>query len=87
MRRFTHISARTIEEAVSALRRYGNRANIIAGGTDLLGKMKDEILPRYPEAITDIKTIPGLDFIKEIKRSDLILLNGQPYINLGKRRG
>ncbi len=65
MRRFTHISARTIEEAVSALRRYGNRANIIAGGTDLLGKMKDEILPRYPEAIIDIKTIPGLDFIKK----------------------
>jgi len=65
MRRFTHISARTIEEAVLALRRYGNRANIIAGGTDLLGKMKDEILPRYPEAIIDIKTIPGLDFIKK----------------------
>ncbi|NVL93206.1 MAG: FAD binding domain-containing protein [Desulfobacterales bacterium] len=65
MRRFTHISARTIEEAVSALRRYGDRANIIAGGTDLLGKMKDEILPRYPEAIIDIKTIPGLDFIKK----------------------
>ena len=24
-------------------------------------------------------------FTKEIKRSNLILLNGQPYINLGKR--
>lgn len=65
MRRFTHINARTIDEAVSALRRYGNRAHIIAGGTDLLGKMKDEILPRYPEAVINIKTIPGLDFIKE----------------------
>ena len=68
MRRFTHINARTIDEAVSALRRYGNRANIIAGGTDLLGKMKDEILPRYPEAVINIKTIPGLDFIHEEKR-------------------
>jgi xanthine dehydrogenase YagS FAD-binding subunit len=65
MRRFTHINARTIEEAVSALRRYENRANIIAGGTDLLGKMKDEILPRYPEALVNVKTIPGLDFIKK----------------------
>jgi xanthine dehydrogenase YagS FAD-binding subunit len=65
VRNFTHISARTIEEAVSALRRYGNRASIIAGGTDLLGKMKDEILPQYPEALIDIKTIPGLDFLKE----------------------
>src|SRR5512139_4082862 len=65
MRRFTHIAARTIEEAVSALKSYGNRASIIAGGTDLLGKMKDEILPRYPEALINIKTIPGLDFLKE----------------------
>ena len=65
MRNFTHISARSVEEAVSALRRYGKRASIIAGGTDVLGKMKDEILPRYPEALIDIKTIPGLEFLKE----------------------
>jgi xanthine dehydrogenase YagS FAD-binding subunit len=65
MRKFTHINARTIDEAVTALRRYGNRAYLIAGGTDLLGKMKDEILPRYPEALIDIKTIAGLDFLKE----------------------
>jgi len=36
---------------------------VIAGGTDLLGKMKDEILPVYPEALVNIKTIPGLDSI------------------------
>ena len=65
MRKFTHINARTIDEAVSALRRYGERASIIAGGTDLLGKMKDEILPIYPEALINIKTIAGLDFLKE----------------------
>ncbi len=65
MRKFTHISARTIDEAVTALRRYGNRASLIAGGTDILGKMKDEILPGYPEALINIKTIAGLDFFKE----------------------
>jgi xanthine dehydrogenase YagS FAD-binding subunit len=65
MRKFTHINARTIDEAVMALGRYGDRASIIAGGTDLLGKMKDAILPRYPEALIDIKNIPGLDFLKE----------------------
>jgi len=65
MRKFAHISARTIDEAVTALRRYGNRASLIAGGTDILGKMKDEILPRYPEALINIKTIAGLDFLKE----------------------
>jgi xanthine dehydrogenase YagS FAD-binding subunit len=65
MRKFTHINAQTVDEAVSALRRYGNRASIIAGGTDLLGKMKDEILPKYPEALINIKTITGLEFLKE----------------------
>jgi xanthine dehydrogenase YagS FAD-binding subunit len=65
MRKFTHINAHTVDEAVSALRRYGNRAAVIAGGTDLLGKMKDEILPKYPEALIDLKTIPGLEFLQE----------------------
>ena len=65
MRTFRHIDATSVDEAVSWLRRYGQRANVIAGGTDLLGKMKDEILPAYPEAVIDLKTIPGLDFIKE----------------------
>jgi xanthine dehydrogenase YagS FAD-binding subunit len=67
MRKFLHIDARTMDEAISALQRYGDRADIIAGGTDLLGKMKDAILPRYPEALIDIKNIPGLDFLKEEK--------------------
>ena len=65
MRTFAHIAPRTIEEAVSVLQRYGDRASIIAGGTDILGKMKDEILPKYPDALLDIKTIPGLEFLKE----------------------
>jgi xanthine dehydrogenase YagS FAD-binding subunit len=65
MRKFKHINARTVEEAASALRQYRNKACIIAGGTDLLGKMKDEILPEYPEALINIKTIPGLDSICE----------------------
>jgi xanthine dehydrogenase YagS FAD-binding subunit len=65
MRKFAHITARTMDDAVLALQRYGGRANIIAGGTDLLGKMKDAILPEYPEALIDIKNIAELDFLKE----------------------
>jgi xanthine dehydrogenase YagS FAD-binding subunit len=65
MKTFAHFNASTIEEAVSLLRRYGGRANLIAGGTDLLGKMKDRILPTYPEALINLKKIPGLDFIRE----------------------
>ncbi len=65
MREFAHINATTIEEAVSFLREFKGKAMPIAGGTDLLGQMKDEILHKYPEAIVNIKTIPDLDYIRE----------------------
>jgi xanthine dehydrogenase YagS FAD-binding subunit len=65
MRKFRHLDAHTVEEAVATLRRYESRAVVIAGGTDLLGKMKDEILPKYPEALVNLKTIPGLEFFRE----------------------
>ena len=65
MKEFKHFNAYTTDEAVSLLGRYGGRACVIAGGTDLLGKMKDSILPAYPEALVNIKTIPGLSYIKE----------------------
>ncbi len=63
MRNFAHVNAASLDEAVEALRRYGKKAVLIAGGTDLLGKMKDEILPTYPEALVNLKTISGLEFI------------------------
>jgi xanthine dehydrogenase YagS FAD-binding subunit len=64
MRPFSHFSAQTIDDAVLMLRRYGDKAHVIAGGTDLLGKMKDQALPTYPEALIDIKTIPDLDAVR-----------------------
>lgn len=67
MRPFKHINAETINEALSALEKYKNKARINAGGTDLLGILKDEILPDYPEIIINIKNIPMLDYIKEEK--------------------
>ena len=38
---------------------------INAGGTDLLSTLKGEYLSDYPEAVINIKTISGLDYIKE----------------------
>lgn len=65
MKSFKHINATSVEEAVSELNQYGGKAAVIAGGTDILGAMKDMILPENPEALVNIKTIPGLDYIKE----------------------
>jgi len=65
MKSFAHFNATSIDDAVSILKRYGGRANLIAGGTDLIGKMKDQILPTYPEALVNLKTIPNMDTIRE----------------------
>ncbi len=65
MKKFVHFNAQSVDEAVSILQRYQGKAQLMPGGTDLLGKMKDRILPDYPEAVINIKSIPGLDFIRE----------------------
>lgn len=56
---FAHVNAKTLHEA-AALMQKGN-ASIIAGGTDLLGALRFEILPAQPEVVVNLKSIPGLD--------------------------
>lgn len=65
MRPFTHINALSVEQAVSELAKYNGKARLNAGGTDLFGVLKDEFLPVYPEAVVNIKTVSGLDYIRE----------------------
>jgi xanthine dehydrogenase YagS FAD-binding subunit len=62
---FKHFNAISVDEALSLLRAYQGKAKLIAGGTDLLGSLKDDILPNYPVALINIKAIPGLDDIHE----------------------
>jgi len=62
---FEHFDAASVEEALSLLKKYGGKARVMAGGTDLLGVLKDEILEDYPDALINIKTIPGMDTLKE----------------------
>ena len=63
MKPFAHKNATSLEDAAHALR--DDKAKIIAGGTDLLGALKDNILPDYPSLLVNIKSIPGLDYIGE----------------------
>jgi xanthine dehydrogenase YagS FAD-binding subunit len=65
MKSFNHVNAKTVKEAIRLLKSNRGRAKLIAGGTDLLGTLKDKILPTYPETIINIKTIPNLDYIRE----------------------
>lgn len=70
MKSFVHVNAQSVREAVSLLAQYRDGARLNAGGSDLIGVLKDRILTDYPEAVVNIKTIPGLDTIEE--NSDLI---------------
>jgi xanthine dehydrogenase YagS FAD-binding subunit len=64
MKAFNHVNAKSVAEVQTAL--ADGKTNLIAGGTDLLGTLKDNILRTYPETVINIKTVePGLDYIKE----------------------
>lgn len=79
MKEFTHINATTVSEATSALSQYGDRANVIAGGTSLLGELIVRCRPVQPEYIINLKTIDGMDYITEdssgLKIGALVRLN------------
>lgn len=62
---FEYVKPGTLREGIQTLARYGNRAQVLAGGTDLISLIADEMVK--PEVVVDIKGIPGLDKI-EFKR-------------------
>lgn len=65
MKPFIHTNALTVKQAVAALSKHDGKARLNAGGTDLFGVLKDEFLPVYPDAIINIKTVQGLNYIRE----------------------
>jgi carbon-monoxide dehydrogenase medium subunit len=59
--KFEYLDPKTIEEACSLLSQHGDKARLIAGGTDLLIIMKHkEVTPQY---LVGLKGIPNLDSI------------------------
>jgi len=63
MKAFEHINAKSIDEASAIL--SGGNAVVNAGGTDLVGALRFQILNDYPKKVVNLKSIPGLDYIKE----------------------
>lgn len=61
MKKFEFARPQTCEEAASEL---NAGAVYMAGGTDLLGELKQEILPKYPEKVVSLKNIPGMKGIR-----------------------
>ena len=62
MRPFAYASARTKEEAIELLGR--ERATLLAGGTDLLSLMKNDVV--QPELLVNLKSIEELRRIREV---------------------
>ena len=60
--KFEYLSPETIDEALALIARYRKKAKLMAGGTDLVPKLKRRTIP-VPEYIIDLKKIPSLDYI------------------------
>lgn len=58
MRPFAYFAPATLDEAVALLGRYDGKASVLAGGTDLLVEIKEQL--RRPDQIIDIKKIPAM---------------------------
>jgi CO/xanthine dehydrogenase FAD-binding subunit len=59
---FEYAKPGTLREAVKTLARYGARAQVLAGGTDLIGLLTEDMV--RPELVVDLKALPGLNKIE-----------------------
>jgi len=70
MRGFDYYKVTTVAQTISLLTRYGEKAAIIAGGSDILAIMKDRVEgPKLkpPQHLLDINGIRDLNYIREQK--------------------
>lgn len=85
LKQFEHFEPRTLSEACSLLAEHGTKASVIAGGTDLLVRMKYGVAK--PECLVNLKKVEGLNHIRivdenlhvgalasltEVRRCDLV---------------
>ena len=62
MIRFEYLEPKNLQEATGLLATHGDKARLIAGGTDLLHELKTRHL--RPQYVVNIKRIPGLNSIQ-----------------------
>lgn len=75
--RFAYRSPASLDEAISLLGEHGDRARVLAGGTDLLVWMKKQAV--VPDVIVDIGRISRLSFIQV--REEGICIGGATPLN------
>jgi len=63
---FDYFEPTTIKEAVQLLSKYGTKAKVLAGGVDLVARMRRrQVKPQY---VVSILRIPRLDYIRSDKK-------------------
>jgi NADPH-dependent glutamate synthase beta subunit-like oxidoreductase/CO/xanthine dehydrogenase FAD-binding subunit len=67
LRPFDHVAATSLDEAAQLAARPDRKVALVAGGTDLLGVLKDRVHERYPDLVVDLKPVPGLRGITTAK--------------------
>jgi xanthine dehydrogenase YagS FAD-binding subunit len=65
MRNFKMAQPQTLDQVTSLLSEKREKYYLMAGGTDLLGEIKDEIIE--PGVVVDLKSISSLSYIKKEK--------------------
>lgn len=65
MRAFEYVSPKTQPQALSLLGQSWGETEILAGGTDLLALMKDEVVT--PKRLVNIKQLPGMHAVSNTK--------------------
>jgi xanthine dehydrogenase YagS FAD-binding subunit len=66
MKSFENIDVKSVKEAVSLLQKFDQQkksAAVVGGGSEYLQLMKDRVV--NPDYVVNLKTIPGLNYIKE----------------------
>jgi carbon-monoxide dehydrogenase medium subunit len=59
---FDYLEPKSVAQALNLLTKYGDKAKVLAGGTDLLVEMRAGL--RAPEVIVSLSSIKGLAYIK-----------------------
>ncbi|MEW6348270.1 MAG: FAD binding domain-containing protein [Thermodesulfobacteriota bacterium] len=62
MRTFQYLKPTSVREAQELLSHFGEKAKIIAGGTDLMVQWKKKLIS--PEAMISVRNVPELNFVR-----------------------
>jgi xanthine dehydrogenase YagS FAD-binding subunit len=71
MKAFSYYNAENVKDAVAVLRDSNQDSRVIAGGTDIIGEIKNNCLA--PDRLVNLKSIKGMDRIKYSSKDGLTL--------------